>query len=40
MPATSQLENPDWVRAQAMAVAVPTISITAPVSATVSTRSG
>jgi hypothetical protein len=40
IPATSQVENPDCVSAQAIAVAVPTMSITAPVSATVSTSSG
>jgi hypothetical protein len=40
MTETSHWENPDWVKAQAIAVAVPMISITAPVSDTVSTRIG
>ena len=37
---TSHSENPDWVSAHAIAVAVPMIIITAPVSDTVSTRMG
>ena len=37
---TSHSENPDWVNAQAIAVAVPMIIITAPVSDTVSMRIG
>ena len=37
---TSHWENPDWVNAQAIAVAVPMICMTAPVSDTVSTRIG
>ncbi len=37
---TSHCENPDWVSAHAIAVAVPMISMTAPVSESVSTRSG
>jgi len=40
MTETSHWENPDWVKAQAIAVAVPMISMTAPVSDTVSTRIG
>ena len=40
MMETSHCEKPDWVKAHAMAVAVPTISMTAPVNATVSTSSG
>jgi hypothetical protein len=37
---TSHCEKPDCDRPQDIAVAVPTISITAPVNATVSTNSG
>ena len=40
MTETSHSENPDCVSAQAIAVAVPMIIITAPVSDTVSTRIG
>ena len=40
MALTSHCEKPDWVKAQAIAVAVPMIIITAPVSDTVSTRIG
>jgi hypothetical protein len=37
---TSHWQNPDWVNAQAIAVAVPMICMTAPVSEIVSTRIG
>ncbi len=37
---TIHCEKPDWVNAQAIAVAVPMISMAAPVSDTVSTRIG
>ena len=40
MAATSHWEKPDWVSAQAIAVAVPMISITAPVSDSVSISNG